>query len=210
MTVLPAIARELRAQARLPFTYAVRVLGAAALLLVALFFASHSGLWPNTGGRLFGWLNFTLFVFVWMIVPLIVADCISRERREGTIGLLFLTPLKARDIVIAKGLVHGLRALTLWFAVIPILAIPFLIGGLSRPELVLSVLFTFSSICWPPSFLKTGCAPRFSPGFSASALPASSSAGPVIFLRTAWLSSRAPLRTSVVHQSCGPPGSRCT
>ena len=147
MTVLPAIVRELRAQARLPFTYAVRVLGAAALLLVSLVFALHSGLWPNTGGRLFGWLNFTLFVFVWVIVPLIAADCISRERREGTIGLLFLTPLKARDIVVAKGLVHGLRALTLWFAVMPILAIPFLMGGLSRRELALSFLFTFSSIC---------------------------------------------------------------
>jgi ABC-type transport system involved in multi-copper enzyme maturation permease subunit len=147
MTVLPAIVRELRAQARLPFTYALRVLGAAALLTVSLFFAMRAGLWPNSGGRLFGWLNFTLFLFIWMIVPLIAADCISRERREGTIGLLFLTPLKARDIVIAKGLVHGLRALALWLAVIPILAIPFLMGGLSRRELALSFLFNFSSIC---------------------------------------------------------------
>jgi ABC-type transport system involved in multi-copper enzyme maturation permease subunit len=147
MTVLPAIVRELRAQGRLPFTYGLRVLGAAALLLVSLFFALESGIVPDDGGRLFGWLNFTLFVFIWVVVPLIAADCISRERREGTIGLLFLTPLKAREIVVAKGLVHGLRALSLWFAVIPVLAIPFLMGGLGRRELALSFLFNFSSIC---------------------------------------------------------------
>jgi ABC-type transport system involved in multi-copper enzyme maturation permease subunit len=147
MTVLPAIVRELRAQARLPFTYALRVVGAAALLLVSVFFALESGFAPDDGGRLFGWLNFTLFIFIWMIVPLVAADCISRERREGTIGLLFLTPLKAREIVVAKGFVHGLRALSLWFAVIPLLTIPFLMGGLGRRELALSFLFNFSSIC---------------------------------------------------------------
>jgi ABC-type transport system involved in multi-copper enzyme maturation permease subunit len=147
MTVLPAIERELRAQARLPFTYGLRVLGAACLLLVSLFFALRSGFAPNDGGRLFGWLNFALFLSIWLIVPLIAADCISRERREGTIGLLFMTPLRARDIVLAKGFVHGLRALSLWLAVIPVLTIPFLLGGLGRRELAMSVLFNFSSIC---------------------------------------------------------------
>ena len=53
---------------------------------------------------------------IWVLVPLLVADCLSRERREGTLGLLFLTPLTANDIVIAKGLSHGLRAVTLCFA----------------------------------------------------------------------------------------------
>jgi ABC-type transport system involved in multi-copper enzyme maturation permease subunit len=147
MTVLPAIERELRAQARLPFTYGLRVLGAASLLLVSLFFDLNSRPSPNQGGALFGWLNFSLFLSIWIIVPLIAADCISRERREGTIGLLFMTPLKARDIVLAKGFVHGLRALSLWLAVIPVLAIPFLLGGLGRREVAMSVLFNFSSIC---------------------------------------------------------------
>jgi ABC-type transport system involved in multi-copper enzyme maturation permease subunit len=147
MTVLPAIERELRAQARLPFTYGLRVLGVSALLAVSLLFALESGFTPSAGGALFGWLNLTLFLSIWMIVPLLAADCISRERREGTIGLLFLTPLNARDIVLAKGLVHGLRAITLWLAAIPLLAVPFLMGGLGRRELLLSVLFNFSSIC---------------------------------------------------------------
>lgn len=147
MTVLPAIERELRAQARLPFTYGLRVLGAAAVLAVALLFAVKLGFTPNNGGELFGWLNFTLFISIWVLVPLVAADCISRERREGTIGLLFLTPLRARDIVVAKGFVHGLRALSLWLSVIPMLAVPFLMGGLGRRELAMSVLCNFSSLC---------------------------------------------------------------
>ena len=75
-------------------------------------------------------------MFIWLGVPLTVADCLSRERREGTVGLLFLTPLKARDIVLAKGLAHGLRALTLWLATLPVMALPFLLGGVGWREAV--------------------------------------------------------------------------
>jgi ABC-type transport system involved in multi-copper enzyme maturation permease subunit len=79
---------------------------------------------------------------------LFAADCISIERREGTLALLFLTPLKARQIVLSKGFVHGLRALTLWLSATPILTIAFLIGGLSWKEIVMSVCANFSSICF--------------------------------------------------------------
>ena len=63
-------------------------------------------------------------------------------------GLLFLTPLKAREVVLAKGLVHGVRALTLWLAVLPVMTITFLIGGVTWKEATMSVLMNFSSICW--------------------------------------------------------------
>jgi ABC-type transport system involved in multi-copper enzyme maturation permease subunit len=148
MTVWPVIDRELRTQARLPFTYGLRVLSMSMLLLAAFYFGARNGFNLDLGGALFGYLNFTLFCAVWILVPLFTADCISREKREGTMGLLFLTPLRARDIVLAKGLVHGLRALTLWLAVLPVLTIPFLLGGITWKEAVLSVLMNFSCICW--------------------------------------------------------------
>jgi ABC-type transport system involved in multi-copper enzyme maturation permease subunit len=147
MTVLPVIIREIRAQARLPSNYYLRVMGAAALMLMGAFFIFKSGLSPDAGGQFFGLLHFQLFMVIWILVPLLAADCISKERREGTVGLLFLTPLKARDIVLAKGLVHGLRAVTLWLAVLPVLTIPFLQGGVSWREAVLSMLVIFSSLC---------------------------------------------------------------
>ncbi|HZQ47587.1 MAG TPA: ABC transporter permease subunit, partial [Verrucomicrobiae bacterium] len=148
MTALPIIEREMRAQARLGFTYGLRVLGAAAMLAVWMFYGFNPDFPPQLGGRLFGYLNCTLFISIWIAVPLLSADCISRERREGTLGLLFLTPLKSREIVLAKGLVHGVRALTLLLATLPILTIPFILGGVMWKEAVLSAFVNFSSICW--------------------------------------------------------------
>src|SRR5215218_2240681 len=108
MNVKPVIERELRVQARQSFTYLLRMLGVATLLFACFYFAATEGFMSQFGGKLFGYINFTLFCSIWILVPPLAADCISREKREGTLGLLFLTPLKARDIVLAKGLVHGL------------------------------------------------------------------------------------------------------
>lgn len=147
MTLLPVVERELRAAARQPFTYTLRVVGALALLVVLMLSALEGGLRPDEGGQLFGVLHATLFLAIWLLVPLLTADCISRERREGTLPLLFLTPLKPSAIVWAKGIAQGWRGFTLWVAVLPVLAIPFIAGGVSWPEVVLSVLTNFSSIC---------------------------------------------------------------
>jgi ABC-type transport system involved in multi-copper enzyme maturation permease subunit len=148
MTVLPVIARELRASARQPFTYYLRVLGVTALLLASVLFGLQVGFRPAFGRELFAALHCALFGAIWLLVPMLTADCISRERREGTLGLLFMTPLKGRDIVVAKGLVHGLRAVTLGVAVVPVLTIPFLLGGVSWIEALLAVLINANAMCW--------------------------------------------------------------
>ena len=128
MTVLPVIARELRAAARRTSTYGLRINGVAALLAVCAWITlSRSAQW-NDGGAVFAYLHATLFLATWVLVPFLTADCISRERREGTLPLLFLTPLKAGDIVLAKALAHGLTAFTLWLAVLPVLTMPFVAG----------------------------------------------------------------------------------
>jgi ABC-type transport system involved in multi-copper enzyme maturation permease subunit len=148
MTVLPVIARELRASARQPFTYYLRVLGVAALLLASVLFGLQVGFEPTYGRQLFAALHCALFGAIWLLVPMLTADCISRERREGTLGLLFMTPLKGTDIVVAKGLAHGLRAVTLGMAVVPVLTIPFLLGGVSWTEALLAVVINANAMCW--------------------------------------------------------------
>jgi ABC-type transport system involved in multi-copper enzyme maturation permease subunit len=147
MIVFPVIARELRASARQPFPYYLRLLGVGAVLFACLLFLLERYMFgPNVGGQLFGRLHFTLFWAVWVLVPVLAADCLSRERREGTLGLLFLTALKANDIVLAKVLAHGLRALTLGLAVLPVITIPFLLGGVSWTEAIMSVIMNVSAI----------------------------------------------------------------
>jgi len=146
MTALPIIARELRMVARHPFTYSLRMMAVAVLLAVCVFFSFSQGFSQNLGGLLFGFLHCALLLAIWILVPLLTADCISRERREGTMPLLFLTALKPRGIVVAKGIAHGLRAFTLWLAVLPILTIPFLLGGVSGTEALVSACVNFSSL----------------------------------------------------------------
>lgn len=148
MSLLPVIERELRASARHPFTYYLRSIGTGALLLASLVFGLQEGFDSNLGGKLFGYLHFTMFYAIWILVPLLAADCISRERREGTLGLLFMTGLCGPDIVLAKSLAHGLRALTLWVAAAPVLTVSFLLGGVSWQETMLSVVINSSAMCW--------------------------------------------------------------
>lgn len=147
MVLVPVIERELRASARQPFTYLLRVLGVLALLMVVGWFALRGRLGPDCGGELFSALHAALFFAIWLLAPLLTADCISRERREGTLPLLFLTPLQPRNILWAKSAAHGLRAFSLWLAVVPVLAICLVAGGLGGTEIVMSVLVNFSAIC---------------------------------------------------------------
>jgi ABC-type transport system involved in multi-copper enzyme maturation permease subunit len=103
------------------------------------------------GAKLFGGLHSALNLSIWLLVPFLSSDCISRERRENTLGLLFLTPLSPFDIVLAKSLVHGWRALMLWLAVLPVLAVPMLIGGVTGQAVMTSALSNFSALCWAMS-----------------------------------------------------------
>jgi ABC-type transport system involved in cytochrome c biogenesis permease component len=145
MNLFPVIVRELRAQSRQPMTYWLRVVGIGAILGVMALLDSR-GAPSEFGGRLFSALNAALFLSIWVFVPLLTADTISREKREGTLGLLFLTPLTPMGIVLGKSLIHTLRAITLFLAVLPALALPFLLGGLTWKDCVVSLLLNSSAL----------------------------------------------------------------
>jgi ABC-type transport system involved in multi-copper enzyme maturation permease subunit len=149
VTLLPVIARELRSQARQRFTFTLRELGVVGLLIWGFIYSTESSLPQNLLGlSLFRHMHMTLFFTIWILVPFSAADCLSRERREGTLGLLFLTPLKPTNIVIAKSVAHGLRAASLVVAVLPMLTIPILLGGVSWQHATLAGLTEFSALCW--------------------------------------------------------------
>jgi ABC-type transport system involved in multi-copper enzyme maturation permease subunit len=88
-----------------------------------------------TGREIFNWLSWLLFMAAWFFAPLLTMDVLSRERREGTIGLLFLTPLSAGEIVAGKSLVQALRAFVALLAVLPVLTIPVIMGGVRAPDI---------------------------------------------------------------------------
>ncbi len=130
MNAAVVIQRELRAESRGAANYWLRVLAAGSMIVIfATFILTTHRRQSQLGGVLFFLLQRTLFYGCWTLVPLMTADCVSRERREGTLGLLFLTPLSPLDVILGKGAAHILRVVTLFLAALPVLGLPFVLGG---------------------------------------------------------------------------------
>ena len=91
-------------------------------------------------------LIFALFAGIFL-----TSDCLSSERREGTLGLLFLTDLKGYDVVLGKLGATSIHAIYGLLAIIPVLGLPLLMGGVSAGQfyrtvlvLLLALLFSLS------------------------------------------------------------------
>src|SRR5215475_14356862 len=97
MDSLPIITRELRRLSRRPMTYRVRTgtgLAAALIGLGVLTVSVSAGANPATLGRnLFAALALLALGFGLLAGPILTADCISEEKRLGTLGMMFLTNL---------------------------------------------------------------------------------------------------------------------
>jgi ABC-type transport system involved in multi-copper enzyme maturation permease subunit len=146
--VWPMAGRELRGMSRQGQVFWIRVVGgglAIATLAFLLFQEVQVG--ASLGGRIFHALNSCLIFTIILVGPVITADCIAQEKREGTLGLLFLAPLKPSDIVIAKALSNALRAFTLLLAVVPMMALPVVFGGVPAIALVSSMILQMVALC---------------------------------------------------------------
>src|SRR5690349_5340879 len=136
MILVPLIDRELRVAARHRATYRVRLYSASAVILVWLFllFTSRQ-LSPGDLSRvLFNAVGVVSLAFSLVAGVFLTADCLSEEKREGTLGLLFLTDLKAYDIVLAKVISNALQSTYGLLAVLPISGLPLLMGGVTPGE----------------------------------------------------------------------------
>ncbi len=124
--------KEARAAARSRWNHWMRFLGVLACTVAAASFLHGIGT-PTTGLGilLFFSLHQAMLVAILLFAPALTADCLSRERREGTLGLLFLTHLSSAEVVLGKGFLHMLRGVTLWLAALPVLSIAILLGGVS-------------------------------------------------------------------------------
>jgi ABC-type transport system involved in multi-copper enzyme maturation permease subunit len=131
MTFLPIVWRELRLASRRRATYWLRS-GAALAILIAgtwLFVMLQGAPTRELSTLLFGVLTGGAVVFALLSGPRATADCISEEKREGTLGLLFLTDLKGYDVVLGKLVAGSLNSFYTVVAMVPMLAIPLLLGG---------------------------------------------------------------------------------
>jgi ABC-type transport system involved in cytochrome c biogenesis permease component len=150
MTVLPIVDRELRVAARRAGTYRTRLwaaLGATALAVwIVARFAMTGGSSAEQGHALFYTLSSLAFLYCLCIGARVTSDCISEEKREGTLGLLFLTDLKGLDVVLGKFVASSLDSIYGLLAVLPLLAMTLLLGGVTLAQFGQMVLVLFNAL----------------------------------------------------------------
>ena len=136
MTLLPIVARELRVASRRAATYWTRFTFALLAVVVGSFaWAIVMRQSPReTGLALFVTFSVVAYVYALIAGALWTADCVSEEKREGTLGLLFLTDLKSYDIVLGKLAASSVTAVYGLLAIFPVMAIPLLLGGVTLAE----------------------------------------------------------------------------
>jgi len=183
MRFLSVAERELRVTVKRAWFYRARWLTALAFfgLLVWLAWACGLGRNRRAAASLFEAYSIFVFFYCLLVGTASTADCLSRERREGTLGLLFLTNLSSLEIVAGKICSSSLTLLYSLLAIFPLLALPVLFGGITAMDFWSAVLalvnalwfamamgFVASALCvrqFPAIAFATGLALFFGAGW---------------------------------------------
>lgn len=140
MTLLPIVERELRVASRRRNVYwgrvataliATVVLSWVTLLVMPALRVSFS----ESGAWIFRNLVVAVSVYGCIGGVTATADSLSREKRNGTLGLLFLTDLRGYDVVLGKLVAGVVRSLYAMLAVVPVLAVVMAMGGVTYGDL---------------------------------------------------------------------------
>jgi hypothetical protein len=136
LTFLPILARELRVASRRRITYWIRTGAALAVMIIGtwLFLMMQNEPTQTVAQVLFGVLTSCATLSAFLSGLRDTADCLSGEKREGTLGLLFLTDLRGYDVVIGKMAANSINAFYGILAVLPIFGVPLLMGGITLGE----------------------------------------------------------------------------
>jgi ABC-type transport system involved in multi-copper enzyme maturation permease subunit len=143
------VQRELRVGARRAKTYAIRLAAAGAALGISAWvclWATQAQAPVLLGKSLFTYLSVLAFGYCLLVGPFLTSDCLSEERREGTLGLLFLTELSSLDVVLGKWVAGSLTGLYGLLAILPTLGLPLLLGGVTPAEYGRTLLAVLNAI----------------------------------------------------------------
>ncbi len=144
---VPLIGRELRVNARKKWTYWIRfVLALLALAMCLPILTVGVEADQSYIGRFSFNCLLTVAFLLSCICCLLTADSISLERREDTLSLLLLTPVRAFDVLLGKLGAVGLGAACGLAAFLPLLMLPLLVGGVSAGEAVRSALVLLETL----------------------------------------------------------------
>lgn len=164
------------------------VIGALCFKTIGTFMPPH-----ETGRWMFAWTSgFAMFSCL-LAGPVHTSDSISSEKREGTLGLLFLTDLRGVDIVLGKLASNSLAVIANILAVMPMLAVSLLMGGVLASE-----YWTMFLVLGATLLMSLGA------GMLASALCVDSRQASALSLLLVFVASGFfPLLRAIVHWSDG-------
>jgi hypothetical protein len=138
----PIVERELRMRSRQWESYWSRVgaaasgMGSGGLILMAES-VNRTG---KPGRSSFVVLAIGAAIAVVVSGVRLAAQAFAREKREDTLGLLLLTPLRPLEIVLSKLASSATPAFYQFVAIIPVLALPIMAGGVSSSDFFLLVV----------------------------------------------------------------------
>lgn len=145
-TLWPVLERELRVAARRAQTWRLRWLtaaGATSVLLLLVWYFGRSGVKTasgQVGSVVFHTISGLIAVWALFLGCQRTADSLGKERREGTLGLLFLTDLNGWSVAGGKLFAAALDTVFQLVAVVPVLVVPVLLGGVGIRQLLLLLL----------------------------------------------------------------------
>jgi hypothetical protein len=155
MNFLPIAIRELQVTARRSMTYywrSLSALNAACITLGCLLIGVSGALTAGSAGVMtFRFLAGVGYIISAVTAALITSDCICEERRDGTLGLLFLTDLRGYDIILGKLARLSVPVYCL-IAAFPALGFTMLLGGVAIGDFsmvalaLVNALFFFAAL----------------------------------------------------------------
>lgn len=155
MTLLSIIARELRRASKRRLTYYFRCLASAIafVIVLGLMFQTFSGALKaaSLGANVLICLGALGYLYAIFEGALITCDCLSREKRDGTLGLLFLTDLRGHDVVLGKFAARSWHAFGAILAAAPAPALTFLMGGVNIKDVCLLVMALLAALFFSAS-----------------------------------------------------------
>ncbi|MGZ8939429.1 MAG: ABC transporter permease subunit, partial [Limisphaerales bacterium] len=130
-------------------TWRIRLVMTSIALVICFFAITGRSSISSAGHDSFNVLAILALIYTLAAGFLFTACSISEERREGTFGLLYLTPLSSWDVIAGKLASTSLQGVFGLVAILPVLFLPLLAGGvtgqqLTRVVLVLLVTLFFS------------------------------------------------------------------
>jgi hypothetical protein len=147
VTLLPILTRELREAARKPGTFRMRMaVPTLAFLVVTAGLLLMPAADAVRGRAAYQLVGLVALLYAMLGGILLTADSIAGEREQGTLGLLFLTPLRARGILLGKLAATSLHGIYAMVGLLPLLSVPLMLGGIGLAEIVAHSLLLIATL----------------------------------------------------------------